>query len=218
MQSLSIVQTPFGARRRTLQILGCAFVCVLPMPASRTGAAATDAGADRGPFLSHETAFGPRRRSDAGRRSSAARTGDPAVFLGARPRSRWLPSSGRNRRAVAMRRVRAVSPCWRRRVAARRWLPGLWRGHDRWRWPLCVQDHPPGCLLRPRAASASQAAYSRRSDTNHADLYRGRRDRRRSGTRIYVCRSAATIDDDSSRRRQDAKAAPSRDAFDIVMP
>jgi protocatechuate 3,4-dioxygenase beta subunit len=30
MQPLSFVQTPFGARRRTLRVLGCALVCVLP--------------------------------------------------------------------------------------------------------------------------------------------------------------------------------------------
>src|SRR5206468_11629561 len=107
---------------------------------ARTDTASSNAGANRRAVLPDDAAGGPRCRFDAGERPTLACEGNPAVFLRTRPPPRWLPATGRGRRTLAVRRLRALPPCRRRRVAARRRLSRIWRRDHRRRRPLRVQD------------------------------------------------------------------------------
>ena len=110
------------------------------------------------------------RRAGAGNRALFRRTRADA----GRPSHRR-----RDRRALAGRPVRPLPPCRRRRRAARRQFPGLWRRDDGRGRALRVQDDPPGGLRRAAAAPASQGARRGTPAADHADLHRGRSHRRR---------------------------------------
>ena len=85
----------------------------------------------------------------SGSRRSGA--GDRLLFRRSRADAGRPPRRRRERRALAGRPVRPLSPRRRRRAAARRRLPGLWRRDDGRGRAIRVHDDPPGCLRREAA-------------------------------------------------------------------
>ena len=133
-----------------------------------------DAKPGRGAVLSEDPPARARCRPHAVRRPRRQGQGHAAVLRGSRARARRTSACRCDHRALAMRRVRPLSPRRRRRRSARRQLPGLRRRHDGQRGSLRVQDDTARALYGSTAAPSCSRTPGKRAGAHHAGLHRGR--------------------------------------------